>query len=72
MIETTAVSAGAAISEVTIDTTGPLIDQQPGNNSDSITTTITDPVVDLAAINDRPQPCARRRGQPVFVPDPHP
>ncbi|KPQ13824.1 MAG: conserved repeat domain [Rhodobacteraceae bacterium HLUCCO18] len=64
VIETTAVSAGAAISEVTIDTTGPLIDQQPGNNSDSITTTITDPVVDLAAIKTGPSPALGVVGNP--------
>jgi uncharacterized repeat protein (TIGR01451 family) len=56
VIETTAISAGTAVSTVTIDTTGPLVDQFPGNDTASITTTITDPVVDLAAVKTGPSP----------------
>jgi uncharacterized repeat protein (TIGR01451 family) len=56
IIGTTAISAGSAVSAVNIDTTGPAADQNPGNNSDSVTTLITDPVVDLAAIKTGPSP----------------
>jgi uncharacterized repeat protein (TIGR01451 family) len=64
IIDTTAISAGSAVSAVNIDTTGPLTDQNPGNNDDSITTLITDPVVDLQAVKTGPSPALGVVGNP--------
>jgi uncharacterized repeat protein (TIGR01451 family) len=64
VIETTAIAAGSAVSEVVISTIGPLVDQNPGNNTDSITTLITDPVVDLAAVKTGPSPALGVIGNP--------
>ncbi len=64
VIPTIAIAPGTAVSEVTIASTSGPAEQNTNNNTAAITSTITDPVVDLAAFKTGPSPALGVVGNP--------